>query len=67
MKYEIKIKQRHPSNSFQLGSHSISNVPKVYDLSPEEVKELMGAGCQHWLAHKEVEEVKKPKRAKKED
>ena len=61
-KVKLRLKRRHPRGKFQLGSHSVTSTPKVYELDEAEVKELKSDGCQHWLEEVKVaEKVKKKK------
>ena len=62
MKFEIKIKRKHPTGKMRLGKHVITHAFQVFDLDKDEQEELKSKGCTHWFETKKV--VKKAKEEK---
>ncbi len=62
MKRKLKIGKKHQVGRFQLGRHTITFNPTIFDLNKEEEKELQSVGCKFWIT--EILEVKKSKKGK---
>lgn len=65
MKKILKLKKRHPNNQIRLGSHTITNAAKEFELNQDELKELSSVGGVAWITEIIKEEKEKPARTKK--
>ena len=62
----LKLKRKHPRNSFRVGGHVVTRVFQEFTMSKKEMKEIENKGCQHWvISKKDFEKAKAEKAAAK--